>query len=131
MKKFIFVLFVSSAVSLDAYGQESKHVPLRDSSAERTQLSEAIPFSHHRLFELTQPLNTDPQWFPGFLRQSLASPSLSLSWESQQDFGIASAWKNEVLKQQEYKTLRTILGSIQAGGVAYLAYRHIKKYGLK
>ena len=92
---------------------------------------EAIPFSHHRLFELPPPLNTDPLWSPGFLRQSLASPMLSLSWESQPDFGIASAWKDEVLKQKEYKTLRTILGSIQAGGVAYLAYRHIKKYGLK
>jgi hypothetical protein len=25
----------------------------------------------------------------------------------------------------------TILGSIEAGGVAYIAYQHIKKYGLK
>ena len=131
MMKFILTLFVSSTMSLNAFSQDPKHVPSQDSSAVRRQTSEAIPFSHPRLFELPPPLNVDSQWFPGFLRQSLASPLPSLLWESRQDFGIASAWKNEVLKQEEYKTLKTILGSIQAGGAAYLAYRYVKKYGLK
>jgi len=27
------------------------------------------------------------------------------------------------------ESIRTILGAVQAGGAAYIAYRHIKKYG--
>lgn len=34
-------------------------------------------------------------------------------------------------KQQEYKLFYSILGSLQTGAVAYMAYERIKKHGLK
>lgn len=36
---------------------------------------------------------------------------------------------NNYLESQKLATLKAILGSVQLGAVAYLAYKHIKKYG--
>lgn len=36
---------------------------------------------------------------------------------------------NKFLENQKYSTLYSILGSVQVGAVAYMAYKHIKKYG--
>ena len=36
---------------------------------------------------------------------------------------------NNYLESQKLATLKAILGSVQVGAVAYLAYKHIKKYG--
>jgi hypothetical protein len=58
------------------------------------------------------------------------SPSLGLYPPLQPDLSIQTMWQNALRSDQEYQTLWTILGSIEMGGVAYIAYRHIKKYGL-
>jgi hypothetical protein len=58
-----------------------------------------------------------PPPFPGGgveLRADLTSP-LRLQMES----------------EARLRTLYTVLGTVQVGGVAYLAYRRLKKYGLK
>jgi hypothetical protein len=34
-------------------------------------------------------------------------------------------------KDEGLQLLYSVLGAVQAGGVAYLAYRHVKKYGLR
>lgn len=34
-------------------------------------------------------------------------------------------------RDEEMKTLRMILGTVQLGGVAYIAYRHVTKYGFR
>jgi len=36
---------------------------------------------------------------------------------------------DKFLENQKYSTLYSILGSVQVGAVAYMAYKHIKKYG--
>jgi len=35
----------------------------------------------------------------------------------------------EYLRESEFDMVRYILGTVQTGAVAYMAYRHIKKYG--
>ena len=35
----------------------------------------------------------------------------------------------QYLKDSEFDMVRYVLGAVQAGAVAYMAYRHIKKYG--
>lgn len=37
---------------------------------------------------------------------------------------------NKYLESQKFSALKTILGSVQVGAVSYLAYKHLKKYGL-
>jgi len=35
----------------------------------------------------------------------------------------------QYLRDSEFDVVRTILGTVQAGAVGYMAYRHIKRYG--
>ncbi len=42
---------------------------------------------------------------------------------------MTSPMLNSYYDSQKLATLKAILGSVQVGAVAYLAYRHIKKYG--
>ena len=74
---------------------------------------------------------TGAESLPGFLRLSLAQPMQSYSWDSQQRLSLASCWREDVLRQQEYDSFKMILGTLETGGAAYLAYKHLRKYGLK
>ena len=146
MTKTLLVLILSSVFVLHVHGQEQKHDPLRDSSANKAQAIDArwfyaspavsLPLSFKTSPEglggfLSQPSSTTgPGYVPGFLRLSLATPMPS-PWDSEQKLSLATCWTNDLRRQQEYHTFRMILGSIQAGGAAYLAYRYIKKYGFK
>ncbi|MCX6142379.1 MAG: hypothetical protein NTZ35_04090 [Ignavibacteriales bacterium] len=143
----IVVLILSSAFALNVHGQEQKQNPLQDSSANKTQTFDARSLYPYPVLSLPLSFKTGPEglrgflsqsssptgsgYVPGFLRLSLASPLPPLSWESHQKLSLASCWRNELLRQEEYETFRMIIGSIQMGGAAYLAYKHIKKYGLK
>lgn len=42
---------------------------------------------------------------------------------------FASPLYQQYLKDSEFDMVRYVLGTVQAGAVAYMAYRHIKKYG--
>jgi hypothetical protein len=146
MIQAIFVLFSLFALVVNVDAQEQKQQPSSDSSANKTQTFDtrrqypspafSFPMSFKTepdnvftfLSQSSSPLNAAS--VPGYLRLSLASP-LPHSWESQQKLTLASCWRNELSRQREYDTFRMILGSIEAGGAAYLAYKHIKKYGLK
>jgi hypothetical protein len=144
--KTIFVLILSCAFALNVRGQEQKHYPLQDSSSSKTQTFDArlldlypsvsLPISIKTSPEglggfLSQPSSTTgPGYVSGFLRLSLATPMPS-PWDSQQKLSLATCWRQDLGRQQEYQTFRMILGSLEAGGAAYLAYKHIKKYGLK
>jgi hypothetical protein len=72
-----------------------------------------------------------PENIPYYLDQPSVVSLQYSSWKLQQNLNLSPIWKLELAKQDEYKTLYTILGSIEAGGVAYLTYLHFKKYGLK
>jgi hypothetical protein len=59
---------------------------------------------------------------------------LLISNNSQSEFGEINTFFTAPLYQQylrdsEFDMVRYVLGTIQTGAVAYMAYRHIKKYG--
>lgn len=59
---------------------------------------------------------------------------LLISNNSQSEFGEVNTFFTAPLYQQylrdsEFDMVRYILGTVQAGAVGYMAYRHIKKYG--
>ena len=59
---------------------------------------------------------------------------LLISNNSQTEFGEVNTFYTAPLYQQylrdsEFDMVRYVLGTVQAGAVAYMAYRHIKKYG--
>lgn len=53
------------------------------------------------------------------------------SWLLQSRSNLMSPWRLQMRSAEKYRIWRTIFGSIQAGGMAYLMYLHFKKYGLK
>jgi hypothetical protein len=69
----------------------------------------------------------EPFFVPG-MRPTLPPPLIGGAYELKVD--LISPYLLQRQKAQQYSTLTAVLGSIQVGGVAYLAYRHIKKYGL-
>ena len=129
--KTIGLLLLALASFLPVNGQEQKSLQHQDISGKKTQ------FYNFQLF-LTQPellpsqsYNVPPKSFSDFLHQSLSAPIPSFSWTFKTKLDLENSWKQELAKQEEYRTLRTILSSVKMGGVAYLTYLHLKKYGLK
>jgi hypothetical protein len=129
--KSIGLLLLTFATFLAVNGQEQKKVQQQDTSKKMPQ------FYNFELF-LTQPTVLPPQSYGGpqesfsdFLHQSLSVPMPPLSWTFKTNIDLKTSWKQELAKQEEYRTWRSILGSIEMGGVAYLTYLHLKKYGLK
>jgi hypothetical protein len=125
------LLILASFFLFPASGQEQKNIQQQDTVKKRPQFY--IP----ELF-LTQPTLLPPQSygapqesFSDFLNQSLTVPMPPFSWRYETTLDLQTSWKQELEKQEEYQTLRTIMGSIQMGGAAYLTYLHFKKYGLK
>ncbi|MBN1399052.1 MAG: hypothetical protein JXA06_13545 [Bacteroidetes bacterium] len=114
-----------------ANGQELPAVKLQDTSAVDPRILD--PEYLNSAFSLSLPLSMHT--IPERDTNEIYSPSLlSLQYgqtKPEQNFDLSSIWKREIIRQEDYKTLQIVLGSIQAGGTAYLLYRHLKKYGLK
>lgn len=61
-----------------------------------------------------------------------SAPSLHLhDWLLNSRANLMSPWTLQMESRSKYSILRTILGSVQIGGMAYLMYLHFKKYGLR
>ena len=76
-------------------------------------------------------MELSPENFPWYFRQSMTAPLPTLPWQLEENMDLQSIWQQELARQNKYRTLRTILGSVQAGTVAYLTYLHLKKYGFR
>lgn len=51
------------------------------------------------------------------------------SYDGPQEPDLTAAWRLQRAREEKNSALYTVLGTVQLGGVAYLAYRHVKKYG--
>ena len=75
--------------------------------------------------------SSDELDFSNFLRQSLF-PAGRPGGASDQNFATLQwIWRDEVVRGGRYRTLTEIVGAVELGAVGYLAYRHLKRYGLK
>jgi hypothetical protein len=129
--KSIGLLLLIFATFLAVNGQEQQNERQQDTLQKKPQ------FYNIELF-LTQPTVLPPRSsggpqdsFSDFPRQSLSVPMPPFSWTFKTNIDLETSWKQELAKQEEYRTWKSILGSIEMGGVAYLTYLHLKKYGLK
>lgn len=70
--------------------------------------------------------------FPEFLfleeTPGMRPPLLGGAIEPKVD--LISPFRLQMESADRLKTMRALLGTVQIGGVVYLAYRHIRKYGL-
>jgi hypothetical protein len=127
----ITILILFFAATFTARGQEQERVQLRDTTAVTLQLFDpnALPIKLS-LFPPPQ-LQTAPESSLRFFFQSSPFPSQQFSRKFKEKLDLTAPLKLELADQEKYRTWRSILGSIQAGGTAYILYQHIKKYGLK
>ncbi len=80
---------------------------------------------------LSLELTTTPEYFKSIIFQSTGATPYFFMPREMDDIDLAAPWKLQLARENQHRTLYTILGAVQAGGVAYLAYRHIRKHGLK
>ena len=124
------ILFILSAVCI-LCAQETGKRELRDTLVKRPRINQYLLRNFDTDSMLLPSLRGSMNDLPVSLHQSLLNFPSSLSAQFQTQIDVASPWKQELAKQNELRTLKTILGAIQAGGTAYLLYEHIRKYGLK
>ncbi|MGA2624450.1 MAG: hypothetical protein ABSF91_11390 [Bacteroidota bacterium] len=117
------ILILFFALTLVASSQERKSVQLPDTSVNKLR-------SFHSEFLFVKLSFLHPRSL-GFLYHPPAVPSQFIFEPFEEKIDLVSPWKLELANQEEYRTMRTILESIELGGVAYIGYEHIKKYGLK
>ena len=122
---------MSYAIPLIVYGQGLKHAQLEDSSLSKMQSHDAGVIFSSPILSMRSSFDAVPEYFPQSLHDALFLPCPTPPWKMERTLDIAAIWKAGLVKEEEFKTLRLVLGYVQVGGVAYLAYKHIKKYGLK
>jgi hypothetical protein len=146
LERPLFAVILSFACAFHVLAQEQRQNPPPDSTTKKVQSSNVLSLYPSPVFTPPLSLTTGFEEFDGFLsrpppmmgseyglgflRLSLASPIPSL-WDSQQKLSLAACWTDDLRRQQEYHTVQMILGAVQAGGTAYLAYRYLKKYGFR
>jgi hypothetical protein len=122
-KLVVGILILFFAVTLVVNSQEKMTLKLPDTSAnwQRTVFSDSLfpTFS----FLPPRPL--------GLLCKLPEFPSQPNFWTMPDKIDLIAPWKLQLAKQEKYSTMRMILGSVGFGGAAYIAYQHVKKYGLK
>lgn len=67
---------------------------------------------------------------PPFLATVRGQPPPFLTGQLRQEIDLLAPLHLQWKREEELRPLYTVLGAVQLGGVAYIAYRHIKKYGL-
>ena len=65
------------------------------------------------------------------LYQSFAGVPQSFAWEKQQTVDLTAPLKLQLYQSETEKAVRITLGAAQLGGAAFLAYKYLKKNGLK
>jgi hypothetical protein len=65
------------------------------------------------------------------LYQTFAGTPQSFAWNRDEKIDLTGPLKLQLKDQEKERPWRITLGAAQTAGAAYLAYRYLKKYGLK
>lgn len=69
--------------------------------------------------------------FSGYFGENSALPPLLLGGTMGKRLDLLVSFRLQMESEARLRPLQTILGTVQFGGAAYLAYRYLKKNGLK
>ena len=126
MKIFVLIILLSS--SLIIFGQNEHHSYVPSDSLGKTMNENIIP-----------PVQVKPNIFIPLSAVNSFSLSLRLGLNPfsplpPNDSGLNTdlLYPSQSLLDEQYKSsfLYSMLGAVQTGAVGYLAYKHIKKFGL-
>ena len=93
------------------------------------KFDDLILYNNPNLFLQDLPLYNDSSTI--WLRTEMALSSSSMFVEKNGKQHFTSILYQKHLKDSKFDPVRYVLGMAQFGAVAYLAYRHIKKYGFR
>ena len=135
MKKVIILLFFASFI---IYSQNdliilSNPDTIRTGNSLETILFQLDEFEFYRdLTELKRDFFINNETSQLWLEASLNISNKSSFHKDDHVPGyLHSTLYDKYLEDSKFNPIRTILGTVQVGAVAYLAYRHIKKWGKK
>jgi hypothetical protein len=134
----ILLCLIYSALSIYSQEAENKLIELSDSSFRFQGIVPPVEYQYDMSEFYIAPLfsqipdeilfedNSSTVW----LRTELLLSNRSLLTENGEvHTHFTSPLYKQYLKDSEFDMVRYVLGTLQAGAVAYMAYRHIKKYG--
>ncbi len=132
--KLLTLALLSCAVSVCAFAQSSTHASTPDStSAEKRVLQ--FPGFLDRTPTLIIPPSFDPDivyrdqlFLIPELNGGGPPPLIQMTGFSRSDMMLP--WRLHLEREARLRPLYTILATVQIGGVAYLAYEHLRKNGL-
>jgi hypothetical protein len=129
--KILKTLLWFFVLALVAHGQEQNRIHITDTLA--TRLSIAQPQWEVSADTFLSPLSIKILY--GDRADLLLQPHGVLDephpWMLQTKTDIMSPWNLELEDQERYNIWRSILGSIQLTGAAYLGYEYLKKHGFR
>jgi hypothetical protein len=131
--KRIFLLAITTILTLTcgAHGQEISWDLPPDTTFMLRENFGFEPFSVGPTPPFMMTPATSDLGFSEFLRQSLFQVNQPGGGPDQNLMTLQWIWRDEVARGSKYETLRDIVGAVEVGAVTYLAYRHLKRYGLK
>jgi hypothetical protein len=134
----ILLCLIFSALSIYSQEAENKLIELSDSSFRFQGIVPPIEYQYDMSEFYIAPLfsqipdeilfedNSSTVW----LRTELLLSNRNMLTENGEiNTHFTSPLYQQYLKDSEFDMVRYVLGTVQAGAVAYMAYRHIKKYG--
>lgn len=128
-----YVLAVSLLMTLCAGGQELSKPQRIDTVAK--VVKPVAPVARFDQPVLQLPLFDELAVTPGYYTSMLFEPSAAtpyfFSRKEVEIMDLSMPWKLQLARENEHRTMYSILGAVEAGGVAYLAYKHIQKHGWK
>jgi hypothetical protein len=129
--KILGTFLCLSVLALVVHGQEQNRILIEDTLA--TRLSIAQPEWQVSRDTSLSPLSLKIIYGDrvDLLFQPHGVLSESRPWMHGTKTDIMSPWELELEDQEKYSTWRSILGSIQLSGAAYLGYEYLKKHGLR
>lgn len=133
------ILFFVLAISYSCYPQQEKEIISRKDSVYRYQgIITPVEFQYNineifrrpLLSELPDEVLFEKNPSTIWLRTEFLISNQSGNYNGDEiNTHFSSTLYQQYINDSEFNMVRYILGTIQAGAVGYMAYRHIKKYG--
>ena len=136
--KVVIILFLTVTINSYAQNQENHFIIKPDSTYRFQGIVPPVEFQYNFNEIFSKPLLTelpdevvfDKNPSTMWLRTELLISNKSEGFTSNEiNTHFTSPLYQQYLKDSEFNMFRYILGAAQASAVAYMAYRHIKKYG--
>jgi hypothetical protein len=137
---FIIMIFIPVFYSLCVYSQQQEKYIYegKDSVYRYRGIVPPVEFQYNLNEIFSKPLTLqlpDETLFDDnpstiWLRTRLAISHQYFQFEGDEfDFHLTSPLYEQYLRESQIDMVQYVLGMVQTGAVAYMAYRHIKKYG--